>query len=133
MTKAAIKEAVHRADNAASYPEVAQILIDAGVRLYHTDVRSHTIIYNTDQDYFADQGEPAVPDTTPPADVFDQAGIVAAFASIERREVDYQGFLRQLWRAGVVEYEVSLIARRITYYGAHGETHSETIPEPRQS
>jgi uncharacterized protein YbcV (DUF1398 family) len=128
-TSDAIRKAVHEADKAANYPEALRILLQAGVRVYHTDVKSRTIFYSSDHDCYADHGEAPVPDDAKPTGVFDIEGIRDAKRAIDDGKTDYTGFLREIWRAGVVEYDVSLMGRRIVYCGAHGESHVEHLPD----
>ena len=130
MNEAAIRDAVHRADNAPGYPEAVRFLIEGGVKRYHTDVATRTIVYSSDAASYSDLGVAPAHTTPEDAGGFDGSGVEAAFTAVEQGRSDYSGFLGAIWAAGVVEYDVDLVERRITYRGRHGETYVQRIPLP---
>jgi uncharacterized protein YbcV (DUF1398 family) len=132
MSENSIRNAVQRADRAGSYEEAMRILISAGVRLYHVEVRSHTIVYSSDLTSYTDAGEPTIEEDGAAVDVLVTESIDAAMHAIDHGETDYSGFLRQLWRAGVIEYDVNLIWRRITFSGADGQTYVTGVGTPEK-
>ncbi len=122
MNENTIRRAVERADRAAGYEQAIEILFAAGVRVYYVDVRSHVIVYSSDLASYTDAGEAAIDAEATPSNSLQPEDIEMALRAIDRGEADYRGFLGRLWQAGVVEYEVNLIWRRMAFYGAHGQS-----------
>jgi len=129
MDETAIRKAVEKVDAAPGYSEAVQLLLDAGVRIYYTDLRSHTTFYSSDLATYVDWRMPSVSYNELPVEHFDPAAVHAAILAMERHETDYQGFPRRIWDAGVVEFEVNLLWRQMTFRGVHGESHVEPLPE----
>jgi len=129
MDEAAIRQAVEEANAANTYIDAVQLLLEAGVRIYYTDIRFHTTYYSSDLATHVDWLMPSFALSEPPPAYFDRPAIHAATLALQRLETDYEGFLRRSWGAGVVEFEVNLLWRQITYRGVHGESHVESITQ----
>lgn len=43
-------------------------------------------------------------------------------------ETNFSEFLQAIWDAGVIGYEVNLIARTVNYYGINNESYLEEYP-----
>jgi uncharacterized protein YbcV (DUF1398 family) len=73
------------------------------------------------------QGTPLVSGA---ADVpsFDRQALVTALRVDQAGDSTFPEFLSASWRAGVVRYDVDLIARTVTYYGCHDEEYVEQYP-----
>ena len=110
------------------YPVLARTLRESGIRTYRVDVATHTAIYQGDGEPLTLRGA-AVAGAGEPPPAFDRSGVVAALLANQRRETDYDGFLRQIWQSGVTSYDVDLAARTVTYRGSKGEAHVERIPD----
>lgn len=123
MSEADLRAAVENADRQPTYAAAIQVLSEAGIHRYHTDVRCHTNVYRSQDATYTVPGDAIAPDGAVP-ERFDPLAIRAAPSG----EVDYTAFLRGLWAAGVVTYEVDLAARTLTYHGANGETEVEMLP-----
>jgi len=59
---------------------------------------------------------------------FNREALIAALRSDQAGKSTFPEFLASSWRAGVVRYDVDLIARRVAYYGCHGEEYIEDYP-----
>ncbi|MGA2337001.1 MAG: DUF1398 family protein [Terriglobales bacterium] len=59
---------------------------------------------------------------------FDKEALVAALRTDQAGKSTYPEFLAASWRAGVVRYDVDLVARKVAYYGCNGEEHVESYP-----
>ena len=60
--------------------------------------------------------------TVPPiAQKFDADAVVAAIRAIQKREIMYPEFLRQIAEAGTIYYTVHLAGRKAIYFGRHGD------------
>ncbi len=90
-------------------------------------VPSHTMLYLTAAGSVAVQGEPLVAGM---ADVppFDRQTLITALRSDQAGQTTFPEFVQGCWQAGVVWYDVDLIARTCTYYGADGDNYVETYP-----
>ena len=129
VSPAAIGEAVDAAVAVNDYPVAVEMMLAAGIKRYHTDVKTHTIVYSADDADHTKAGEAPVP-ADEPAVTYDKARMKAADAAFARGDTDYTGFLRGLWHAGVVAYDVDLVERTITFRGSQGETRVVNVPRP---
>lgn len=59
---------------------------------------------------------------------FDRDALITALRTDQAGKSTFPEFLAASWRAGVVRYDVDLIARKVSYYGASGEEHVEEYP-----
>ena len=62
---------------------------------------------------------------------FSAEGVEKAVRAIQRQEIAYREFCRQIADAGCVGYFVSLAGRRAVYYGRTGDEHVEWFPGAR--
>lgn len=109
-----------------TFPEVVARLSAVGVERYHVDV------VRAERTYYLPNGgfhpEPAHADGDHPATAFAGAAVEAAVRASQRGEIGYREFRRRAAAAGCVGYLVSLVGRRVVYYGRTGETHVEHFP-----
>jgi uncharacterized protein YbcV (DUF1398 family) len=84
-------------------------------------------LYLTKEGPVATQGTPLISDM---ADVprFDREALIAALRTDQAGKSTFPEFLLATWRAGVVRYDVDLIARTCTYYGCEDESYIEEYP-----
>jgi uncharacterized protein YbcV (DUF1398 family) len=113
------------------FPQVAQRLVDAGVRSYTADL---VMLRNT---YYGSAGEAheeplPLRDGPAIAAVFDADGIAASVTSIQRGEIGYDAFLRRIMGAGCSHYEVFFVGRKVLYFGRDGDFHTEHFPAQRR-
>ena len=127
MNAAEIERAVKSAEALGDYPRAVTAMFEAGILGYRTDVRSHRLQYRSAEAEWLETGDEPVP-AAAPEHPFDLDALKAALRAFGRGEVDYNGFLRALWEAGVPEYEVDLAQRTVAYRGKRGEMHIVHVP-----
>jgi hypothetical protein len=113
--------------NTLTFPEGVRVIAEAGFDGYLVDYRAGTRSYHhANGETFTFQG----PSYTP-VDAFD-AGVVKAAIKEAQMLVPgytYQGFSRKVTAlGGAAGYLVSVVGRRVLYFGANGETHTEYFP-----
>ncbi|GAA4256532.1 DUF1398 domain-containing protein [Azospirillum formosense] len=112
-----------------TFPEVVAALAAAGVERYHTDlVRAETTYY------FPDGMTERVefrPYALPPAMDFAAEGVESAVRAIQAGTIRYGGFCERVLRAGCAGWTVSILGRRVVYYGRSGDSHTEWFPGAR--
>jgi uncharacterized protein YbcV (DUF1398 family) len=111
-----------------TFPQTLRILMDAGFDGYAVDFRRST------RTYYMPNGETieleTVPTPTPVAESFDGSVVREAIreAQVLVAGYTYKGFCAKVAGAGCAGYVVSLLGRRVLYYGRTGETHTEYFP-----
>lgn len=107
------------------FPYLAETLRRAGIKRNFWYLPACQSLFLTDLGPVAITGTPLVLGT---ADVpsFDREALIRALRSDQAGESAFPEFLAASWRAGVVRYDVDLIARTCTYYGAHDEAYVES-------
>jgi uncharacterized protein YbcV (DUF1398 family) len=111
-----------------TFPQTLRILMDAGFDGYGVDFRRST------RTYYMPNGETSeletVPTPTPVAESFDGSVVREAIreAQVLVPGYTYKGFCAKVAGAGCAGYVVSLLGRRVLYYGRTGETHTEYFP-----
>jgi uncharacterized protein YbcV (DUF1398 family) len=113
---------------AIPFPEVVRRLREAGVERYHVDLsRDETT-------YYLPCGESHVFATGGPqesiAESFDAAAVESAVRSIQRGQIIFPEFLRQIRAAGCVGYFTQIAGQRVQYIGRSGDMHVEPFPTP---
>jgi uncharacterized protein YbcV (DUF1398 family) len=111
-----------------TFPQNLQLLMGAGVDGYAVDLRRST------RTYYMPNGETielqTAPTPTPVAESFDASLVRQAIR--EAQELvpgyTYKGFCAKVAKAGCAGYVVSLLGRRVLYYGRTCETHTEYFP-----
>ena len=114
--------------NRMTFPESVKMLMEAGFDGYAVDFRRST------RSYYMPNGETIElkMEQTPGqvAERFDAATVKEALR--EARALvpgyTYQGFCAKVVGAGAAGYIVSLLGKRVLYYGRTGETHTEYFP-----
>jgi uncharacterized protein YbcV (DUF1398 family) len=101
--------------------------MEAGFDGYAVDFRRST------RTYYMPDGEAIELETEPTAAVaerFDAAVVREALREAQAlvQGYTYKGFCAKVARAGCAGYMVSLIGKRVLYYGRTGETHTEYFP-----
>jgi uncharacterized protein YbcV (DUF1398 family) len=59
---------------------------------------------------------------------FNREALIAALRTDQAGESTFPEFLASSWGAGVVRYDVDLVARKVAYYGCNGEEYIEDYP-----
>ncbi len=111
-----------------TFPQNVRILAEAGFDGYAVDFRRSTRIY------YMPNGETlelkTEPTPTPVAETFDASAVREAIHEAQALVpgYTYKGFCAKVAGAGCAGYVVSLIGRRVLYFGRDCETHTEYFP-----
>lgn len=113
---------------AMTFPQSLRLLMAAGFDGYAVDFRRSIRTY-----YMPDGAAlelAAAPTATPVAESFDSAAIRGAIREAQELApgYTYQSFCAKAAKAGCAGYVVSLLGRRVLYYGRTGQTHTEYFP-----
>ena len=125
--KAVIEECTHGSDEERlSFPEVVQKLVGAGVERYHAD------LVRGEKTYYLPSGDSIVLEAKAlhgsPASAFSAAQTEAAVRAVQARQIGYNEFCERVLAAGCTSYIVSLVGRRVVYFGRSAESHVELMP-----
>lgn len=125
--QAALERATAVRPKVGGFPYLAETLRQAGVTHCKMAVPSNAMLYLTDAGSVAVQSEPLVNGMVdvPP---FDRQALITALRSDQAGQTTFPEFVQGCWQAGIVRYDVDLIARTCTYYGADGDNYVETYP-----
>ncbi|MGW3629722.1 DUF1398 domain-containing protein [Streptomyces sp. NPDC005122] len=125
--RAALDRAAAIRPKEGGFPCLAEALRQAGVTHCRMSVPSNTMLYLTDAGPVAVQREPLV---TGMVDVppFDRRALLTALRVDQAGDSTFPEFVQGCWKAGVVRYDVDLDARKCVYYGADGDSYTETYP-----
>jgi uncharacterized protein YbcV (DUF1398 family) len=113
---------------AMTFPQSLRLLMEAGFDGYAVDFRRST------RTYYMPNGEAVElatePTPTPVAETFDAPVVREAIREAQTLVAGYtyKGFCAKVAGAGCAGYVVSLLGRRVLYYGRTGETHTEYFP-----
>lgn len=110
-----------------TFPDGVRMLTEAGFDSYAVDFRCSI------RTYYMPDGQAITlktATTEPVAKRFDAATIKVAIgeAQVMVPGYTYKGFCAKVTRAGCAGYMVSLLGKRVLYYGRTGETHTEYFP-----
>jgi uncharacterized protein YbcV (DUF1398 family) len=109
-----------------SFGQVLGQLADMGVEGYYADFRRST------KTYYLPDGEGVVVQTHDPdvaiAAVFEPRRVEAAVRQSQAGSHTYRAFCEKVMAAGCSGYLVSLLGRRVVYFGRTAETHVEHFP-----
>jgi uncharacterized protein YbcV (DUF1398 family) len=111
-----------------TFPQIVGTLMETGFDGYAVDLRRATAVY------YRPDGEAldlkATP-TSPVAERFDAAIVRQAIGEAQALApgYTYKGFCAKVAGAGCAGYLVSLVGKRVLYYGRSGETHTEYFPD----
>jgi uncharacterized protein YbcV (DUF1398 family) len=111
-----------------TFPQNLRALMEAGFDGYAVDFRRST------RTYYMPNGEAlelkAEPTLTPVAETFDGSLVREAIREAQALVpgYTYKGFCDKVAGAGCAGYVVSLLGRRVLYFGRTCETHTENFP-----
>jgi uncharacterized protein YbcV (DUF1398 family) len=113
-------------ENRLNFPEQLKKLKEAGVEGYYTDLRRSIRIY------YLPTGESieivAAEVGVNVAEAFDAKSVEAAVRQAQAGTITYKTFCEKVMVAGCSGYIVSLLGRRVVYFGRTAETHVELFP-----
>ncbi len=109
------------------FPVLAEVLRQAGIRLNRWHLPACQAIYLMEDGAVVQQGTPLVTGTL---DIprFDREALIAAIRADQQGRSSFPEFLQAAWNAGVVSYDADFVGRKVTYYGAAGESYLEEYP-----
>ncbi len=120
----------HEASEAGrlNFPQILAALAAVGIEGYSVDYRRST------RTYYQPDGD-SLELSFPPlgvavAEAFDAATIQSGIREAQTNApgYTYHGFCRKVMAAGCAGYVVSLLGRRVVYFGRTAETHVELMP-----
>jgi uncharacterized protein YbcV (DUF1398 family) len=125
--KAAQQRAMAIRPKVGGFPVLAETLRQAGVRNNYWYLPAAECLFLTDLGPVVSQGTPLV---TGWADVpsFDRDAVIRAIRTDQAGKSTFPEFLKAIWAAGVVRYEVDFDARTVIYYGCDGQDYREAYP-----
>lgn len=113
-------------DDSLTFPQQLALLADAGIEGYYADLRRSL------KTYYLPGGESidvaSTPQAVPVAADFDAGRVEAAVRQSQAGTHTYGAFCEKVMAAGCSGYLVSLLGRRVVYFGRTAETHVEHFP-----
>lgn len=124
---AAMQRAMTTRPAVGGFPYLAETLRCAGVKRNLWQLPACQSLYLTDLGPVVMQGAPLVSGMV---DVpsYNEAALIAALRTDQAGNGTFPEFLQATWLAGVVSYDVDLVVRTCTYFGAAGEKYVESYP-----
>ncbi|MFT4077095.1 MAG: DUF1398 family protein [Asticcacaulis sp.] len=112
-----------------AFPQILAALNAAGIEGYSVDFRRSTKAYYQPDGDSLELSFQAV--GVPVAAVFDAAAVQAAIREAQAGVAGYtyRGFCEKVMAAGCAGYIVSMLGRRVVYFGRTAETHVELFPQ----
>lgn len=109
------------------FPVLAEVLRRAGVLMNRWSLPACQSVYVMRDGAVVQQGTPL---TTGVHEIskFDREALITALRTDQEGKSTFLEFLQSAWKAGVVGYDVDLVARKVTYFGAYGESYLEEYP-----
>jgi uncharacterized protein YbcV (DUF1398 family) len=112
------------------FPYLAEVLRRAGVTRNVWTLPACQSLYLTDAGAVINQDNPLLSGTAE-VPAFDREALVRALRTDQAGESSFPEFLAAAWGAGVVRYEVDLVARSVAYYGSGNEEYLESYPKTK--
>ncbi len=111
-----------------SFPQGIALLRQAGIDGYAADFRRATRTYYLPNGETLELASAWLPEIV--AERFDAAAVIAAIREAQALlpGYTYKRFCAKVAEAGCAGYLVSLVGKRVLYYGRTGETHTEYFP-----
>lgn len=109
------------------FPYLAEVLRQSGVKKNIWHLPSCQSIYLTDEGNVVTT-MPTLAEGMNEIPTFTQDALIRALRTDQAGESTFEEFLMASWKAGVVSYEVDLVARTVAYRGIDGEEYVEEYP-----
>jgi uncharacterized protein YbcV (DUF1398 family) len=109
------------------FPIVVGRLASAGIASYTADLVTLRKTYYDSASQSHDEAMPLA-DAPAIAPAFDAGTVEATVKAIQRKEIGYAEFLRQIMAAGCSHYEVFFSGRKAMYFGRNGAFYTEPFP-----
>ena len=125
--KAAQERAIAGRPKVGGFPYLAETLRRGGVKRNLWYLPACQSLYLTEDGPVVMLGTPLSSGTVdvPP---FNRESLIAVLRTDQAGKSTFPDFLAASWRAGVVRYDVDLLARKVSYYGCNGEEYIEDYP-----
>lgn len=121
------KSAMATRPKVGGFPLFAESLRQSGVLRNVWSLPSCQSLYVTKLGPVVQQGTPLVTGVHEVAK-FDREALIVALRTDQAGQGTFPEFLQRAWAAGVVGYEVDFEARKVTYFGALGDSYVEDYP-----
>ena len=118
------KFAISNRPKIGGFPFLAAVLKEAGVKRNLWSLPSCQSIYLMEGGNIVQQGTPLVSGSNE-VPKFDEVALIKALRIDQAGQSTFPEFLQASWKAGVVSYDVDFINRKVTYFGALGESYVE--------
>lgn len=122
------KMAMEMRPKVGGFPYLAEILKQAGVKKNLWILPSLQSIYITDLGPVVNQGTPLINGIADIAS-FNRDNVIKALRTNQDGKSTFPEFLLSIWKAGVVQYEVDFLMKKVTYFGSNNENYVEEYPE----
>lgn len=109
-----------------TFPDILKTLAQAGFEGYLVDYRKNTTTYYLRDGTAIEVATPKTPGTV--AAEFKADMVEANVRKSQANAHTYRDFCENVKNAGCAGYLVTLLGRRVVYYGRTGETHVEHFP-----
>lgn len=126
--QSAQKKAIENRPEVGGFPYLAETLRQAGVKRNTWTLPVCQSVYFMKEGVVIQQGNPMVEGVVV-APLFDEVALIQALRTDQAGESTFTEFLRNIWNAGVLWYDVNFEKRVVVYGGAQGETYTESYPE----
>jgi len=116
-------------DGSVPFPETIRQITEDGVEWYSANlIFGMKTYYGSGLSHY----QTPWPDIALPgiADEFCAESVSKAIRASQGREISYLEFLQRIAAAGVVYYTVHLRGRKAIYFGRHGDSFIEPLPNP---
>ncbi|MGE8722540.1 DUF1398 domain-containing protein [Leptospira terpstrae] len=109
------------------FPVLAEVLRQSGVIINRWSLPSCQAIYQMKDGSVVQQGSPLVIGVheIPP---FDREALITALRTDQEGRSTFPEFMKSVWEAGVIGYDVDFAGRKVVYYGVNGESYKEEYP-----
>lgn len=109
------------------FPYLAEVLRQAGVLKNLWTLPSCQSVYIMNEGCIVQQGTPLI-NGTHLIPQFQQEALIAVLRKDQAGKSTFPEFLQGAWNAGVTNYTVDFQERKVTYFGAAGDSYTEDYP-----
>ncbi len=125
--QAAQQRAMTGRPKVGGFPYLAETLRRAGVTRNLWYLPACQSLYLTKDGPVVTLGAPLYSGTVD-VPTFNREALISALRTDQAGKSTFPEFLAASWRAGIVRYDVDLVARKVAYYGCDGEEYIEDYP-----
>jgi uncharacterized protein YbcV (DUF1398 family) len=125
--RAAQERAMAGRPKVGGFPYLAETLRRAGVTRNLWYLPACESLYLTEDGPVVTLGTPLSSGTVD-VPLFNREALIAVLRTDQAGKSTFAEFLAASWRAGVVRYDVNLVARKVSYHGCNGEEYVEDYP-----